>query len=200
MNKTLLPPNATFLERNLEAVQRERLQKITNVTRSLRNPDVCDVEFLPWLAWALSVDYWDSNWSEDVKRKVIKASFEVHQKKGTLAAVCQSLATLDAEIEVKPGRVAHSLSIEVLAKQGLSETIVTDVKAVIDRTKALRTFYEINLKAKTQTNLQTVAAMLLRQSKTTTANAFVATKNTTDFLASSKLKYQQKMIIRGTIQ
>ncbi|EDM0699739.1 phage tail protein I, partial [Salmonella enterica subsp. enterica serovar Newport] len=42
---------------------------------------------LPYLAWALSVDRWDKNWPEETKRKTIKASWEIHQKKGTIRAL-----------------------------------------------------------------------------------------------------------------
>ena len=43
--------------------------------------------FSPWLAWALSVDTWDSNWSTEVKRAFIAESLAVHRQKCTLAAI-----------------------------------------------------------------------------------------------------------------
>ncbi|MEL6784664.1 MAG: phage tail protein I [Pseudomonadota bacterium] len=62
--------------------------------RDLANPDTCSLEFLPHLAWANSVDVWDPEWPEQLKRDVIKASPEVHRLKGTVQAVKASLAGL----------------------------------------------------------------------------------------------------------
>jgi phage tail P2-like protein len=42
---------------------------------------------LPALAWARSVDRWDLAWSEPFKRSVIANAWDVHQHKGTVAAL-----------------------------------------------------------------------------------------------------------------
>ncbi|HHS9581003.1 TPA: phage tail protein I [Raoultella planticola] len=55
--------------------------------RDLWNPDTCPVKFLPYLAWAFSVDSWDESWSEAEKRSVIGEAFWLHQRKGTVAAI-----------------------------------------------------------------------------------------------------------------
>ncbi len=55
--------------------------------RDLWNPWKCPVKFLPYLAWAFSVDSWDENWSEKEKRSVIGEAFWLHQRKGTVAAI-----------------------------------------------------------------------------------------------------------------
>jgi phage tail P2-like protein len=58
----------------------------------LWNPDACPAHLLPWLAWALSVDEWDSGWSETTKRRTLMDSIGVHRSKGTVAAVKTALA------------------------------------------------------------------------------------------------------------
>jgi len=58
------------------------------------NPERAPEAFLPWLAWALSVDDWDENWSEDRKRAVIAASVDVHRHKGTVASVRAALTAM----------------------------------------------------------------------------------------------------------
>lgn len=58
----------------------------------LWNPDNCPAALLPWLAWGLSVDEWDSAWSDAEKRAVIKASVEVHRLKGTVWSIRRILA------------------------------------------------------------------------------------------------------------
>lgn len=55
--------------------------------RDLWNPWKCPVKFLPYLAWAFSVDSWDENWSEEEKRIATSEAFWLHQRKGTIAAV-----------------------------------------------------------------------------------------------------------------
>lgn len=86
MNNDLLPPSASGFMRSTEQAS-TRLDDIPVDLRKLWNPDECPVALLPYLAWALSVDRWDKNWPEETKRKTIKASWEIHQKKGTIRAL-----------------------------------------------------------------------------------------------------------------
>jgi phage tail P2-like protein len=34
----------------------------------LWNPQTCPLAALPWLAWTLSIDKWDTDWTEERKR------------------------------------------------------------------------------------------------------------------------------------
>jgi phage tail P2-like protein len=90
MNKTLLPPNATAQERAIEGAI-SRVGEVSVPLRDLWNPKTCPVDLLPWLAWALSVDEWESDWPEQIKRDVIAGSMEIHRHKGTPWAVEQAL-------------------------------------------------------------------------------------------------------------
>lgn len=88
---TILPPNATDLEGSIEQV----LVPATSVhvpVGDLWNPETCPPHLLPWLAWALSVDEWDSGWSETTKRRTLMGSIGVHRSKGTVSAVKKALA------------------------------------------------------------------------------------------------------------
>ena len=80
----LLPPSATKQERAL-ALATSRVSDVPLPIRTLWNPDTCPLELLPWLAWALSVDTWDPNWSESIKRAVngLPTAAEVVAKKGS---------------------------------------------------------------------------------------------------------------------
>ncbi|MGF1717266.1 phage tail protein I [Photobacterium chitinilyticum] len=82
--QSLLPPNASKHERDVEAVISPPL---SFPNRDIWNPDKCPEHLLPHLAWALSVDNWDSNWPVERKRQVIKDSIYIHRKKGTRDAV-----------------------------------------------------------------------------------------------------------------
>lgn len=91
--QSLLPPIAPApLRRDLEIVMAEREAGLSDVIHTLWDPWQCPEHLLPWLAWALSVDEWDEDWSEDQKRNVIAASISVHRDKGSLASVERALA------------------------------------------------------------------------------------------------------------
>lgn len=90
---SLLPVNSTTLERALE--QTGRLDHLSpEVIRSLWNSDTCPEDLLPWLAWALSVDFWNDSWPIERQRAVIAGSIAWHRKKGTPWAVEQALSAI----------------------------------------------------------------------------------------------------------
>lgn len=100
MMTSILPPNSTRTERALER-QSMRLDTMVLDAAKLWNPATCPAAFLPWLAWALSVDDWDSTWSVDHQREVTAASIAVHQRKGTLWSIRRQLEAMgygDCEI------------------------------------------------------------------------------------------------------
>lgn len=86
----LLPPNATALERAL--AQAASMPHTPEVLAWLGDSQRCPVELLPWLAWAVSVDEWQDDWTEARKRAAVRAAVELHRKKGTPWAVLRALA------------------------------------------------------------------------------------------------------------
>lgn len=72
-NVRLLPVGSSPLEVAAARACAE-IEKIPIPLRRLWNPDNCPVNLLPWLAWAYSVDRWDSEWPEETKREVVRAS------------------------------------------------------------------------------------------------------------------------------
>ena len=93
MSGSLLPWNATAGERAIEAAT-ARVGDVPVRVREMWNPSTCPAAQLPWLAWAMSLDVWDAAWTDAQKRAAIGASFAVHQRKGTVGAVIESLAAL----------------------------------------------------------------------------------------------------------
>ncbi|ENS3353965.1 phage tail protein I [Salmonella enterica] len=83
---SLLPPGSSPLERRL-AQTRSGISDLQVSLRDLWNPATCPIRFLPYLAWAFSVDRWDESWTESVKRRVVLDAFYIHQHKGTTSAV-----------------------------------------------------------------------------------------------------------------
>lgn len=101
--KHLLPPSASPSERAIENTMAERTMGIEAPISSLWNVDTCPEELLPWLAWAFSVEVWEHDWPEAVKRNVIRNSVEVHRMKGTRRAVELALETLEMRIDLHEG-------------------------------------------------------------------------------------------------
>lgn len=96
---SLLPPGSSALERRL-AQACSGISGLSVPLRDLWNPDACPVNFLPYLAWAFSVDRWDESWLESVKRKVVKDAFYIHQHKGTISAIRRVVEPLGYLIRV----------------------------------------------------------------------------------------------------
>ncbi|KAA5602797.1 phage tail protein I [Roseospira marina] len=95
MSRSLLPPNATDMERALETVIASAHGRLApEVIATLWTPATCPEPLLPWLAWACSVDEWDDAWPEVTRRRVIADSYSVHAVKGTVGAVKRALASL----------------------------------------------------------------------------------------------------------
>ena len=121
---SLLTPNATKTQRALEQACAKVYQKDVPI-KHLWDPWRCPVWLLPWLAWALSVDEFDSSWPEQIKRQVITDSIPVHRKKGTAGAVRQALAGLDAEIELtewwQNGSVPYTAQLTAFARNNLNQ-------------------------------------------------------------------------------
>ncbi len=84
--QSLLPPNAAAEERALEAAA-ARLAAVPVPLADLWHPQRCPSALLPWLAWTVSVDEWDSSWDDTTKRQVIAESIAIHLKKGSRASV-----------------------------------------------------------------------------------------------------------------
>lgn len=142
-SRQLLPPNGTPLERAAAEALAE-IQRVPVPLRQLWNPATCPAHLLPYLAWAFSVDRWDTNWSDATKRGVISAAFYVHQRKGTISALRRVVEPLGYLLEVEewwetspegtPGTFA--LRIGVL-DTGINDEMYIELERLIDDTKPL---------------------------------------------------------------
>ncbi|MDP8173132.1 phage tail protein I [Pasteurella skyensis] len=146
----LLPVGSSKFEKNASQCLRLALQNPI-VIADLINPDKCPLKFLPYLAWAFSVDKWDENWSEQVKRNCIKNSFQIHKKKGTISAIRRVVEPIGYLVELTEWFNAtktmrngeFSLTIEVpelgLTKETYNELVrlIDDVRPVSRHLKKL---------------------------------------------------------------
>lgn len=96
----LLPPNASPLERALSLAPAASLADVPVAIDTIWNPATCPVALLPWLAWGLSIDLWDSAWSEAEKRAAIADAIQFQRRKGTPASLRTVLDRFDPLIEI----------------------------------------------------------------------------------------------------
>ena len=138
-NKTLLPPTATKLEKNLsQAIACE----LPIPLRSLWDPQTCAYELLPYLAWQYSVDRWDEEWSEQIKRKVIAEAFEIHKLKGTKEAIRRAVEPFGFLIKISEwwqnNQTPGSFSLEIgVSDTGITEEYYNELSRIIDDVKPI---------------------------------------------------------------
>ena len=136
-NKTLLPPTATKLEKNLsQAIACEPPIPL----RSLWEPQTCPYELLPYLAWQYSVDRWDEEWSEQIKRKVIAEAFEIHKLKGTKEAIRRAVEPFGFLIKISEwwqnNQTPGSFTLEIgVSDTGITEEYYNELSRIIDDVK-----------------------------------------------------------------
>lgn len=142
MSDDLLPPNATPQERALSD-SAARIDEVDFKTNTMWNPQTCPANLLPWLAWAFSVDEWNDNWSEQQKRDVIAASFEIHQTKGTIGSVKRAISSLGYSISVSEwfdyGGDPYTFRIDVgINDEDITAQTVIQLQKVVDSAKNAR--------------------------------------------------------------
>lgn len=156
----LLPHNATAQERALsEAVS--RISAVPVPIRDIWDADTCPPHLLAWLAWAFSVDQWDSTWTDSQQREFIKRSIEIHRYKGTIGAVREALRALSFDAQVQewfnqvPAGDPYTFRLLLTVDQiGIDQAALAVLLSVVRRTKNLRSHISnIEVTAKTQASL-----------------------------------------------
>ncbi|MGL4473716.1 MAG: phage tail protein I [Shewanella sp.] len=99
MSGTILPGNLSDLERDLD-VALSCIEQVEIPIAVLWDPWQCPAEVLPYLAWALSVDQWESGWSEGIKRSVVASSLDLHRIKGTRPAIQKALDAIGVAVDI----------------------------------------------------------------------------------------------------
>ncbi|NWK88386.1 phage tail protein I [Raoultella terrigena] len=108
--------------------------------RDLWNPWRCPVKFLPYLAWAFSVDRWEETWTETAKRQAVSEAFWIHQRKGTVAAVRRVIETLGYSMTLQEwwevADPAGTFRLEVdLNDIGITEPMIKELERIIGDAK-----------------------------------------------------------------
>jgi phage tail P2-like protein len=162
-----LIPNATPFERELESHAAQKYCRVNaDIIRDLHDPMKCPLEFLPWLAYALSVDLWNDRWPEAIKRAVCANALEMHRHKGTHGGVMDALAALGVRPEIvywhemqppgEPGTMDVTLWINTILNPAADMIIgaeaVRDILEQLNRSKRASIHYTFRLAVETESN------------------------------------------------
>ncbi len=132
-----------------------RMSDVPVLVRDSWNPATCPAELLPWLAWAFSVDIWDTSWTDAQKRAAINASVAVHRHKGTPAAMKTALDALGYGLELQewhqltPQGDPYTFGVDVdVSETGLpAQSDYTLIETVANSAKNVRshmTFFNVH--------------------------------------------------------
>ncbi|HDZ0830693.1 TPA: phage tail protein I [Klebsiella pneumoniae] len=160
MSSSLLPPGSSALERRL-AQACSGISDLNVPLRDLWNPWRCPVKFLPYLAWAFSVDRWEEAWSETAKRQAVSDAFWIHQRKGTVATVRRVIEDMGYSMTIKEwwevADPAGTFRLEVdLNDIGITESMIKELERIIECTKpASRHVSELNVSASLKGDIST---------------------------------------------
>lgn len=161
---SLLPVNARPFERAVESVVARSLDLPVPIT-SLWQASQCPESLLPWLAWALGVDDWNSEWPVSVKRKVIHNSFNVYREMGTPAAVYRVLDAVGIKAELtewfQSGDAPFTFDVMAWANANmgssgesvLNPSSYSRIRRLIDRVKPVRSHYRFRIGARFDSDL-----------------------------------------------
>lgn len=119
--------------------------------RSLWNPSTCPVDLLPYLAWALSIDSWSSDWPAGVKRERVRQAIAIQRRKGTSESVRNVVQSFGGAVALRewwqmdPPGDPHTFSL-VLNLSDAAGAIATaeyvdQVIAEVARTKPARSHF-----------------------------------------------------------
>ncbi|HCX00649.1 MULTISPECIES: phage tail protein I [Pantoea] len=135
MSDRLLPTGSSPLE-VAAAEACADIEKMPVPLRQLWNAQTCPVALLPYLAWAWSVDRWDSGWNEATKRSVVAASEYVHRHKGTIGSLRRIVEPLGYLIRItewwKTGEAPGTFRLDVgVLDTGITEAMYNELERLI---------------------------------------------------------------------
>jgi hypothetical protein len=94
--QTLLPPNHAPFEEAFDLTGAS-IDELPVDVRKLARPWDIPSSHLPWLAWGLSVDLWEPDWSEEKHRALAARALPMHARKGTQASIAEHIRIMGAD-------------------------------------------------------------------------------------------------------
>lgn len=155
---SLLPHNATLLERSLERAG--ELGVDTEIIRGVADSARCPPSFLPWLGWALKVEGWEAAYTDAQRRELIREAIPVHKTKGTVGAIRRVLKAVRVNAEFKEwhqiqNAAPYTFQVTAWANDNrpgegsiISPELGERLRALVDAAKNERSHYEFRLGAR----------------------------------------------------
>lgn len=100
-------PYGLYRDEDKEKVARAAVEELSKVVEETKNAaifpriDNLDESLLDILAYDLKIEWYDSSFDIDTKRRLIKECFQIHRRKGTRYAVETALRSIYPDSEVK---------------------------------------------------------------------------------------------------
>lgn len=146
----LLPDSSTQLERDLVRAA-ARAAGVPTPLRELWDVDTCPERLLPWLAWALALQTWESDWPVAVKRDRIRAAVVVHRHKGTAQSVRRVVESSGGDLALRewwqsdPPGDPHTFTVTINTGADLpaDPAFQNAIIRAIDLTKPVRSHYQL---------------------------------------------------------
>lgn len=170
----LLPSNRTPLESALAAAM--QLSTDAGVLRGLADSARCPGALLPWLAWARAVDGWDEAIADDARRQLVRQSFAIHKRKGTVWAVRRAFAALGVLAEFSewhemPGAAPYTFGMvawvndnPAKSQEGalLTPQLYRRLHTLLEATKNARSHYRLRIGARFDQGIAIATAVQAR--------------------------------------
>jgi phage tail P2-like protein len=164
---SVLPPNSTPLEIALGAIS-ERLEAIPTPLPTLWDADSCPLEQMPWMAWALSLDDWQPDWSEALKRSRLRSAIAIQRRKGTATSVRMVVESFGGTVAIRewwqqeprgaPHTFALTLTLTGADGNTASAKFVEQVITEVERTKPVRSHFTFTQGLQAEGHVAVIAA------------------------------------------
>ena len=134
----IAPEAASAVERGMDETSAARVTTLPHtLPQTAWDAERIPPEWLPPLAWAVSVDLWDADWSAELQRAAIAGAREQHRLKGTPAGLKRALDHIGAAYEIieRPGGARFRVSVRVLNLDSIALSSLARLTATINRMK-----------------------------------------------------------------
>lgn len=159
---SVLPKNSTMLEKLVEQ-QARHITALPVLFYQLIDADTCPAPFLPWLAWAKRVEYWDGDWSDNQKRQVIKEARTFNEQRGTQSTLSQAMEhlglghTLTAWHELSPKGQPFTFTVGIMSGR-VTVQQQQEIYTALNSVKSARDWFGIDASVVTESRIYIAGA------------------------------------------
>jgi phage tail P2-like protein len=131
-----------------------------DIIRGVADSARCPPNFLPWLAWSWKVEGWESAYTDEQRRALIREAIPVHKTKGTVGAIRRVLKAVRVNADYKewheiPNAAPYTFQVTAWANDNrpgegsiISPQLEERLRALVDATKNERSHYTFRLGAR----------------------------------------------------